>query len=118
VNGPCVLIHFYQKRSGLLSSAVFVFSPLGPFVPAPPEIAMHMMREQGGAPPFEPNGAPHGNTGVHGPMLGGLAPIITMPPNFRHDPRRLRRLELFTKFHDCILFYLLVPNSFSLFWNF
>ncbi|OEL37447.1 Serrate RNA effector molecule [Dichanthelium oligosanthes] len=65
--------------------------PLGPFVPAPPEIAMHMMREQGPPPPFEPNGAPHGNTGMLGPMMGGPAPIITMPPNFRHDPRRLRR---------------------------
>jgi hypothetical protein len=64
--------------------------PLGPFVPAPPEIAMHMLREQGPPPPFEPNGAPHGNTGMLGPMMGGPAPIITMPPNFRHDPRRLR----------------------------
>jgi hypothetical protein len=82
----------------------FISSPLGPFVPAPPEIAMHMMREQGGPPPFEPNGAPHGNTGVLGTMLGGPAPIITMPSNFRHDPRRLRRLELFTKFHACILY--------------
>jgi hypothetical protein len=82
----------------------FIFSPLGPFVPAPPEIAMHMMREQGGPPPFEPNGAPHGNTGVLGTMLGGPAPIITMPSNFHHDPRRLRRLELFTKFCDCIFF--------------
>ncbi|KAL6873670.1 hypothetical protein ACP4OV_013752 [Aristida adscensionis] len=64
--------------------------PLGPFVPAPPEIAMHMMREQGAPPPFEPNGAPHGNPGVLGPMMGGPAPIIAMPPNFRQDPRRLR----------------------------
>ncbi|KAL5225775.1 hypothetical protein ABZP36_012414 [Zizania latifolia] len=64
--------------------------PLGPFVPAPPEIAMHMLREQGPPPPFEPNGVPHGNPGVLGPMMGGPAPIITMPPSFRHDPRRLR----------------------------
>ncbi|CAN6193126.1 unnamed protein product [Urochloa humidicola] len=64
--------------------------PLGPFVPAPPEIAMHMLREQGPPPPFEPNGTPHGNTGMLGPMMGGPAPIITMPPNFRQDPRRLR----------------------------
>lgn len=77
----------------LTSVVAIVFSPLGPFVPAPPEIAMHMMREQG-PPPFEPNGAPHGNTGMLGPMMGGPAPIITMPPNFRHDPRRLRRLTL------------------------
>jgi hypothetical protein len=52
---------------------------------------MHMLREQGPPPPFEPNGAPHGSTGMLGPMLGGSAPIIAMPPNFRHDPRRLRR---------------------------
>ena len=77
--------------SVLTSVVAIVFSPLGPFVPAPPEIAMHMLREQGPPPPFEPNGAPHGNTGMLGPMMGGPAPIITMPPNFRHDPRRLRR---------------------------
>ena len=64
--------------------------PLGPFVPAPPEIAMHMLREQGPPPPFEPNGAPAVNSGVLGPMMGGPAPIIAMPPSFRHDPRRLR----------------------------
>jgi hypothetical protein len=75
----------------LTTVAAIVFSPLGPFVPAPPEIAMHMLREQGPPPPFEPNGAPHGNAGMLGPMMGGPAPIIAMPPNFRHDPRRLRR---------------------------
>ena len=75
----------------LTSVVAIVFSPLGPFVPAPPEIAMHMLREQGPPPPIEPNGVPHGNTGMLGPMMGGPAPIITMPPNFRHDPRRLRR---------------------------
>ncbi|KAG8074757.1 hypothetical protein GUJ93_ZPchr0006g45420 [Zizania palustris] len=64
--------------------------PLGPFVPAPPEIAMHMLREQGPPPPFESNGAPHGNPGVLGPMMGGPAPVITMPPSFHRDPRRLR----------------------------
>lgn len=64
--------------------------PLGPFVPAPPEIAMHMLREQG-PPQFEQNGMPHGNSGVLGPMMGGgPAPIIAMPPSFHHDPRRLR----------------------------
>ncbi|KAF7097517.1 hypothetical protein CFC21_099325 [Triticum aestivum] len=64
--------------------------PLGPFVPAPPEIAMHMLREQGPSP-FEPNGGPHGNSGVLGSMMGGgPAPIIAMPPSFHHDPRRLR----------------------------
>ncbi|KAL6873671.1 hypothetical protein ACP4OV_013753 [Aristida adscensionis] len=45
--------------------------------------------EQGPSPPFEPNGAPHGNPEVLGPTMGGPAPIIAMPPNFRHDPRRL-----------------------------
>jgi hypothetical protein len=68
-----------------------VFSPLGPFVPAPPEIAMHMLREQGPPPPFEPNGAPHGSTGMLGSMMGGSEPIIAMPPNFCHDHHRLRR---------------------------
>ena len=67
-----------------------VFSPLGPFVPAPPKIAMHMLREQGQPPPFEPNGAPYGGTGMVESMMGGSAPIIAMPPNFRHDHRRLR----------------------------
>jgi hypothetical protein len=55
------------------------------------KIAMHMLREQGPPPPFEPNGAPHGSTGMLGSMMGGSAPIIVMPPNFRHDHRRLRR---------------------------
>lgn len=93
----------------------FVFRPLGPFVPAPPEIAMHMMREQAPPQPFEPNGAPHGNTGVLAPMLGGPAPIITMPPNFRHDPRRLRRLELLLYYHDRIFSHLLAPTLFNSF---
>ncbi|XP_020395601.1 serrate RNA effector molecule-like [Zea mays] len=64
--------------------------PLGPFVPAPPKIVMHMLREQGQPPPFEPNGAPHGSTGMLESMMGGSALIIAMPPNFRHDHRRLR----------------------------
>ncbi|KAG8371074.1 hypothetical protein BUALT_Bualt13G0049100 [Buddleja alternifolia] len=51
--------------------------PLGPFVPAPPEVAMRMLRDQGGPTPFE--------GGRNGP-----APIIAMPPTFRQDPRRLR----------------------------
>ena len=71
---------------------IVLFSPLGPFVPAPPEIAMHMLREQGPAPSFEQNGMPHGNSGMLGQMMGGgPAPIIAMPPSFHHDPRRLRR---------------------------
>lgn len=66
-------------------------SPLGPFVPAPPEIAMQMMREQGGPSPFE-GGGRNGRSGSH---LGGPAPIIALPPQFRQDPRRLRRQVLF-----------------------
>ncbi|XP_051143099.1 serrate RNA effector molecule-like isoform X2 [Andrographis paniculata] len=58
--------------------------PLGPFVPAPPEVAMRMFREQGGPAPFE-----GGRNGRSGPQLGGPSPII-LPPNMRQDPRRLR----------------------------
>lgn len=59
-------------------------SPLGPFVPAPPEVAMQMFREQGGPPPFEGGG----RNGRPGP---GPAPIIASFPGLRQDPRRLRR---------------------------
>lgn len=59
---------------------------MGPFVPAPPEVAMRMLRDQGGPSPFE-----GGRNGRSGPQLGGPAPIIAMPPAFRQDPRRLRR---------------------------
>nr|XP_027081582.1 serrate RNA effector molecule-like [Coffea arabica] len=62
--------------------------PLGPFVPAPPEVAMRMLREQGGPSPFE-----GGRSGRSGPQLGGPAPIIAMPPAFRQDPRRLRSYQ-------------------------
>lgn len=56
--------------------------PLGPFVPAPPEVAMRMLREQGGPPPFE------------GPGRNGRgAPPIILPPSFRQDPRRLRSYQ-------------------------
>lgn len=49
-------------------------------MPAPPEVAMRMLREQGGPPPFE------------GPGRNGRgAPPIILPPSFRQDPRRLRR---------------------------
>ncbi|KAM7497034.1 hypothetical protein LguiA_021448 [Lonicera macranthoides] len=54
--------------------------PLGPFVPAPPEVAMQMFREQGGPPPFEGGGR------------NGQAPII-LPQSFRQDPRRLRSYQ-------------------------
>ncbi|EYU35995.1 hypothetical protein MIMGU_mgv1a001908mg [Erythranthe guttata] len=52
--------------------------PMGPFVPAPPEVAMQMMRDRGGGPsPFE--------GGRNGP-----SPIIALPPRHRQDPRSLR----------------------------
>ncbi|KAL1803158.1 hypothetical protein ACET3Z_031805 [Daucus carota] len=63
--------------------------PLGPFVPAPPEIAMQMLREQGGPSPFE-SGGRNGRSGSH---LGGPAPIIALPPQFRQDPWRLRSYD-------------------------
>ncbi|KAL2240005.1 UNVERIFIED_CONTAM: Serrate RNA effector molecule [Sesamum indicum] len=59
--------------------------PLGPFVPAPPEVAMRMLRDQGGPPPFE-----GGRNGRSGPQLAGPSPIIALPPALRQDPRRLR----------------------------
>ncbi|XP_074558857.1 serrate RNA effector molecule-like [Curcuma longa] len=65
--------------------------PLGPFVPAPPEVAMHMLTDPGGPSSFDSIGGPHGRKGRLGPQLGGpAAPILTMPPLFRHDPRRMR----------------------------
>lgn len=54
--------------------------PLGPFVPAPPEVAMQMLRDQGG-PPFE----------VPGRNGRAAAPIV-LPP-LRQDPRRLRSYQ-------------------------
>ncbi|XP_044482439.1 serrate RNA effector molecule-like [Mangifera indica] len=62
--------------------------PLGPFVPAPPEVAMRMFREQGGPPPFEGGG----RNGRPGPQLGGPGPIL-LSPGFRQDPRRLRSYQ-------------------------
>ncbi|XP_074303079.1 serrate RNA effector molecule-like [Silene latifolia] len=56
--------------------------PLGPFVPAPPDVAMRMMREQGGATPFEQPG-----------RNGRAGPPIILPPSFRQDPRRLRSYQ-------------------------
>ncbi|CAM8963525.1 unnamed protein product [Rhodiola kirilowii] len=57
--------------------------PLGPFVPAPPDVAMRLLREQGGPPPFEGSG----RNGRPGPQGGG--PLL-LNPAFRQDPRRLR----------------------------
>ncbi|XP_022731197.1 serrate RNA effector molecule-like isoform X2 [Durio zibethinus] len=61
--------------------------PLGPFVPAPPELAMQVFREQSG-PPFEANS----RSGRPGPNLSGPAPFL-LPPGFRQDPRRLRSYQ-------------------------
>ncbi|KAG6548390.1 hypothetical protein Mapa_010169 [Marchantia paleacea] len=89
--------------------------PLGPFVPAPPEVAMRMLREQGGPPPFHPGafdgnfeaegngggggGGPRGRkgrggvSGGHG-MGGGMmdnAPMmLPLSQSIRHDPRNVR----------------------------
>ncbi|XP_011006396.1 PREDICTED: serrate RNA effector molecule [Populus euphratica] len=62
--------------------------PLGPFVPAPPEVAMRMFRDQGGPPPFESGG----RNARPGPQLGGPAPIL-LSPAFRQDPRRIRSYQ-------------------------
>ncbi|XWS28930.1 hypothetical protein CRYUN_Cryun25bG0114100 [Craigia yunnanensis] len=62
--------------------------PLGPFVPAPPELAMQVFRERGGGPPFEGNS----RSGRPGPNLSGPAPFL-LPPGFRQDPRRLRSYQ-------------------------
>ncbi|KAK6164013.1 hypothetical protein DH2020_000877 [Rehmannia glutinosa] len=51
--------------------------PLGPFVPAPPEVAMRMFREQGGPSSFE-----GGRNGGSGAQLSGSAPIIALPLHF------------------------------------
>ncbi|KAK7313668.1 hypothetical protein VNO77_38858 [Canavalia gladiata] len=63
--------------------------PLGPFVPAPPEVAMQMLREQGGPSSYD---AP-GRKMRSGPHMGGPAPIIAVPPAFRPDPRRMRSYQ-------------------------
>ncbi|OIW13288.1 hypothetical protein TanjilG_25767 [Lupinus angustifolius] len=65
--------------------------PLGPFVPAPPEVAMQMLREQGGPPSYDAPGRKM-RSGP-GPHVGGSAPIIAVPPAFRADPRRLRSYQ-------------------------
>ncbi|KAG2327343.1 hypothetical protein Bca4012_036353 [Brassica carinata] len=55
--------------------------PLGPFVPAPPEVAMQMFRDPSGPnPSFEGGGR------------GGPAPFL-LSPAFRQDPRRLRSYQ-------------------------
>ncbi|KAF8111146.1 hypothetical protein N665_0076s0141 [Sinapis alba] len=55
--------------------------PLGPFVPAPPEVAMQMFRDPSGPnPSFEGGGR------------GGPAPFL-LSSAFRQDPRRLRSYQ-------------------------
>ncbi|XP_047307655.1 serrate RNA effector molecule-like isoform X2 [Impatiens glandulifera] len=54
--------------------------PLGPFVPAPPGVAMRMLRDQG-RPPFEGGGR------------SGPSPMIALPPSFHQDPRRIRSYQ-------------------------
>ncbi|VAI86283.1 unnamed protein product [Triticum turgidum subsp. durum] len=63
--------------------------PLGPFIPAPPEVAMRMLREQGGPPPFEPNAGPRPRKAGRGggPPMGGPSPILNAPLPIMHDPR-------------------------------
>ncbi|CAN6557430.1 unnamed protein product [Malus baccata var. baccata] len=63
--------------------------PLGPFVPAPPEVAMQMLRDQGGPPPFEGSG----RNVWSGPQMSGPSPILALSPAFRQDPRRLRSYQ-------------------------
>ncbi|TQD76572.1 hypothetical protein C1H46_037902 [Malus baccata] len=63
--------------------------PLGPCVPAPPEVAMQMLRDQGGPPPFEGSG----RNVWPGPQMSGPAPILALSPAFRQDPRRLRSYQ-------------------------
>lgn len=60
---------------------------MGPFVPAPPEVAMQMLRDQGGPSPYDGGGRKMRS----GPHIGGPAPIIAVPPAFRQDPRKMRR---------------------------
>ncbi|KAG7946431.1 hypothetical protein I3843_14G038900 [Carya illinoinensis] len=62
--------------------------PLGPFVPAPPEVAMQMLREQGGPSSYDGSG----RNMRHGPNVGGPTPILA-PPAFRSDPRRMRSYQ-------------------------
>ncbi|KAJ8480591.1 hypothetical protein OPV22_024318 [Ensete ventricosum] len=67
--------------------------PLGPFVPAPPDVAMRMLRETGGSSSYEATAGSRGRTGRLGPQVSGPAPILSMPPAFRHDPRRIRSYQ-------------------------
>ncbi|KAL5580019.1 hypothetical protein UlMin_012461 [Ulmus minor] len=76
-------------RQGLRVVSLFYCSPLGPFVPAPPEVAMRMSREQGGPPPFEVGG----RNSRSEPQLSGPAPMLALSPALQQDPRRLRSYQ-------------------------
>ncbi|KAI5433912.1 hypothetical protein KIW84_020954 [Lathyrus oleraceus] len=60
--------------------------PLGPFVPAPPKVAMQMLREQGGPSSYDASG----RTMLSGPHMGGQAPIIAVNRTFRPDPQKMQ----------------------------
>ncbi|BBM99694.1 protein MpSE [Marchantia polymorpha subsp. ruderalis] len=90
--------------------------PLGPFVPAPPEVAMRMLREQGGPPPFHPGafdgnfeaegnggggggagprgrkgrGGVSGGHGMGGGMMDNAPMMLPLSQSIRHDPRNVR----------------------------
>lgn len=66
--------------------------PLGPFVPAPPEVAMRMLREQGGPPPFDTTGGSRAKKRAGAPTAGPAA-LLGLPPAFRQDPRRIRSYQ-------------------------
>lgn len=77
---------------------------MGPFVPAPPEVAMQMLRDQGGPVPFE-GGGRNGRPGPQGP-----GPIL-LSPAFRQDPRRIRRYIFYwASFGKFIVFLTLALN--------
>jgi hypothetical protein len=71
---------------------------------------MHMLRDQGAPPPFEPTGGPHPRKAGRGagPPMRGPSPIFTAPPPHQmHDPRRIRRLVfiyIFSLFAVCTVF--------------
>lgn len=60
--------------------------PLGPFVPAPPKVAMQMLREQEGPSSYDASG----RTMLSGPHMGGQTPIIAVNPTFRPDPQKMQ----------------------------
>lgn len=80
----------YTPESAGIDEVIHIFNccrPLGPFVPAPPEVARQILREQGGPSPYDGSGRR-----MHaGANNGGPTPILAVPPAFRQDPRRMRR---------------------------